>query len=153
MSLKLKILLGLLGAAAVFNAAADLWFRVAISGATGAPWYVWAPVGLTVVALISAGLGALLRKRLVSADDGPDAQGMVMPLFVAMIVDWPRDTDVADALAVLAKVSPGAWKPTGFSTTELQGDGGWLHRIEFTGGRAAPAAPVVTTDAPRVGAP
>ena len=153
MSLKLKILLGLLGAAAVLNGAADLWFRLAISSATGAPWYVWMAVGLTVFALITAGLGVLLRKQLVPVDDEPDAQGGE-----AEVVSVEDETDgegsegdaISAALAAVARTAtPGAWSVESVHRT-LRTDGRVRYSVLC---RRKPVVPVADGAPPRVGAP
>jgi len=59
-----KLALWALGAAAVLNSAADLWFRVSISAASHAPWYVWAPVGLTLLVVAAGLIGHAVSRRL-----------------------------------------------------------------------------------------
>lgn len=89
MSRSLKAVLWVLGSAAVLNVIADLWFRLSISGATRAPWYVWAPVyGTIAIAALTLGGQALFRRwsARTEATDAVDSADSTGPIFVGVEV-------------------------------------------------------------------
>ena len=63
MEFKTKIALVFLGALGLINTVADLSFRLAIANDTGASWYVWVIIGVTIVASISGMVAMYLLKK------------------------------------------------------------------------------------------
>lgn len=59
-----KFFMWILGTMAILNVIADLWFRISISGATGAPWYVWGAVIGTMMLVV---LALIAQKFLMGA--------------------------------------------------------------------------------------
>lgn len=129
MSTKMKILLAVLGAAAAMNAGADLWFRLAVSSSTHAPWYVWAPVIATVAVVMVTGLaGWILKHRQREAEDA--ATSPIIPIMIEHIAD--RDDEAEARRLILSTLSANTIGARGgtiaFLTRAYMTDG----RVRFT---------------------
>jgi hypothetical protein len=98
MTANVKFFLWFLGASAALNIAADVWFRLAVSASTTAPWYVWAPVvGTVAIALITLAAGAV-AKRLRKRPAEPDEPVLAEPAEPhVVLVESPTDDCVLPA--------------------------------------------------------
>ena len=129
MSKNVKVLLWVLGSAAVLNVAADIWFRLAVSTSTKAPWYVWAPVVGTVVVELLTLLGQVVFKKMQQRTaPAEEAQPIAKFVTVEYLVDGDnvdlRAAAAVHALLALRDKTGRAW--TAMHTNEvLQQDGRW----------------------------
>ena len=132
MSRNVKLLLWVLGGAAALNIAADVWFRLAVSTSTSAPWYVWAPaVGTVAVALLTlVGQAVFKRMRARTGDEAPAMPAQPAAEFVTVEYVVPsNDTDecAVAAEAALTRLRERTYRTwTAVHTNKvLQHDGQW----------------------------
>jgi len=136
MSRNVKLLLWVLGGAAALNIAADVWFRLAVSTSTSAPWYVWAPaVGTVAVALLTlVGQAVFKRMRARTGDEAPAMPAQPAAEFVT--VEYLVERDDADSRAdATARALDALHNKTGRPWTAmhmqkaLQHDGRWRFEV------------------------
>ncbi len=135
----MKIWLWFLGAAALLNVGADIWFRTSIATSTHAPWYVWTPA----IATVAVGIVTLIAQAVISRRQTGEA--LPAQVFEQVAVEWtsavrllPRDVAVEIATAklraagMMSGLSADGWEsdydPDHVPTVvgEL-----WRHRILF----------------------
>lgn len=143
MTLRMKLLLGFLAAAAVLNGVADLWFRLGITTATGSPWYVWAPVALTAILVVGTIVGGYVVKRLhqgaaESAEELAPEQRVVVVLPLGKPLLTAADYEAMIPTAVGELPDPDAWRhDDGFMPPPRLRKGVWEHEFYFTRAGAA----------------